>query len=192
MISFNPRPLYLRGYSTRCPLKRRLGRLLSRSSRFGEEIDLSPLTRIELRFLSFTVSRLSTAKCVQTVFMSVFKVLSTTIRMCIGFRSWPVDCYVIYLFIFLVWGLLSLEFRSVKGLLLMRRWETDEYWTLIKQELTDGNTWAGSKNIPVLLSPLKIKQGFPGIEIGSRHWELVNGVTRTIWLLFTCSRNFRF
>lgn len=59
--------------------KRRIGRLLSRSWRLGEEIDLSPLPGIELRFHSFTVSRLSTAKCIQTVFISVFKVCCTTI-----------------------------------------------------------------------------------------------------------------
>jgi hypothetical protein len=50
VISFTPRPLYLRGKSPRWPLYRRFGGPQSRSGRHGEEKILA-LPRLELRLL---------------------------------------------------------------------------------------------------------------------------------------------
>jgi hypothetical protein len=42
VVSFTPRPLYLRGKSPRCPLDRRLGRPQNRSDRHVEEKNFTP------------------------------------------------------------------------------------------------------------------------------------------------------
>jgi hypothetical protein len=58
VVSFTPRPLYLRGKSPRYPLDRRRGGGKSRSAHCGGQQDLLSLPEIETQFLGHATSKL--------------------------------------------------------------------------------------------------------------------------------------